>query len=303
MRNEDGGAGTQASAYLMLTLTSLFWGGNAVAGQLAVGEVSPMTLTCIRWGLITLVLGLMFRSGIREKLPVMRANWRRIALMGLFGHTLFNGLFYFAAHHTTAMNIVILQGGIPALVMLGAYVVHRTGIGALQGVGMAMALGGVVLVATAGEPGRLLELEFNAGDLMMLAACLMQAGYMLSLRHRMQLDPMILFFAMGVAAFLSSIPLLLWEMGAGVTFWPSLLGLGLLAYVSIFPSTLAQVLLIRGIAILGPGRAGLFINLVPVFGALLAATVLGETVAGYHVVALAAVVGGIFVAEGAARRR
>lgn len=298
-----GRAGTQISAYVMLTMTSLFWGGNAVAGRLAVGDVSPMTLTCVRWGLITLFLGFLLRAGIREKLSVMRAHWKQIALMGIFGHAVFNGLFYFAAHYTTAMNILILQGAIPALVMLGALVIFRTSIGIVQGIGMAVALAGVVLVATGGSPERLFELEFNFGDLLMLGGCVVQAGYYLSLRNRLPLDPLLLFFAMGVAAFLSSVPLLAWEVGAGITVWPTLLGFALLAFVSIFPSTLAQLFLIHGIRIIGPARAGLFINLVPVFGALLAIMVLGERMASYHLIALAAVVCGILLAETTVRRK
>ena len=294
--------GSQASAYAMLTMTSLFWGCNAVASRLAVGNVSPMTLTCIRWGLIILFLGFLLRAGIREKLPVMRAHWKPIALMGMFGQTAFNGLYYFSAHHTTAMNILIIQGAIPALVMLGAFVIFRTRIGMLQGIGMAVALGGVVLVATGGSPLRLFGLELNLGDLMMLGACVMQATYYLALRNRPPLDPLILFFAIGVAAFVSSVPLLAWEIGAGATFWPTPLGFALLAFVSIFPSTVAQVFLIRGIRIIGPSRAGLFVNLVPVFGALLAIAVLGEQMAYFHLIALAAVVCGIVVAELSARK-
>lgn len=298
-----GSEGTRLSAYAMLTMTSLFWGGNAVAGRLAVDEVSPMTLTCVRWGLITLFLGVLLRAGIREKRSVIRAHWKRIALMGIFGQTVFNALFYLAAHYTTAMNILILQGAIPALVMLGALVIFRTGIGMAQGIGMAVALAGVALVATGGAPGRLFELEFNFGDLLMLGGCVVQAGYYLSMRNRLPLDPLLLFFAMGVSAFLSSVPLLAWEIGAGITFWPTLLGFALLAFVSIFPSTLAQLFLIRGIRIIGPGRAGLFINLVPVFGALLAIAVLGERMAPHHLIALGAVVCGILLAETAVRRK
>lgn len=300
--DEQPRAGVRLSAYVMLTLTSLFWGGNAVAGRLAVGEISPMTLTCIRWGIITLVLGIVLRANIREKLPVLRANWKRIAFMGIVGHTVFNGLFYLAAHYTSAMNILILQGAIPALVTLGSLIVFGTRISALQAGGMSVTVIGVLLVATGGDLAQLRHLQLNTGDLLMLAGCIAQAGYYLSLRKKLGLDPLVLFFGMAVAAFLSGLPLLAYETAIDRTFWPSLLGFALLAYVSIFPSVLAQTFLIRGIGIVGPDRAGLFINLVPVFGAGLALVVLSEPLMLYHIAALIAVVSGIFLSEFAAGR-
>ncbi|SLN75846.1 DMT family transporter [Oceanibacterium hippocampi] len=289
--------GARLLAYMLLGLTALFWAGNAISGRLAVGEVSPMTLTCVRWGVIILCFAIWLRRPLRAAWPVIRRDWLRISLMGTSGFTLFTALFYYAAHYTSAMNILILQGAIPVLVLLGARFLQGTAISFLQAVGMAITTVGVVLIATRGDLGALLSLRFNTGDLLMLAACVVHAGYTLSLRRKSGLDPMVLFFVMAAAGFVSSAPLLALEIQSGLARWPSPTGWALLAFVTIFPSAIGQVFFIRGIGLIGPGRAGLFINLVPVFGALLAVVILGETMAGFHVAALALVLGGIFLAE------
>src|SRR3954469_5482734 len=94
--------------YLLLTLTMLMWGGNAVAGRLAVGEVSPMALTFLRWVVPVAILGFALRHQILAHRQVLVERWPSVVLMGTLGFTVFNALFYLAAHHTTAVNITIL---------------------------------------------------------------------------------------------------------------------------------------------------------------------------------------------------
>src|SRR4051794_39568070 len=106
--------------YLLLTLTMLMWGGNAVAGRLAVGEVSPMALTGLRWVAPVAVLGVALRHQLLTHRQALLERWPSILLMGTLGLTVFNALFYLAAHHTTAVNLTILQGSMPVFVLVGA---------------------------------------------------------------------------------------------------------------------------------------------------------------------------------------
>src|SRR3954454_16688637 len=106
--------------YLLLTLTMLVWGGNAVAGRLAVGEVSPMALTGLRWVVPVAVLGVALRHKLLTHRQALLERWPSLLLMGTLGLTVFNALFYLAAHHTTAVNLTILQGSMPVFVLVGA---------------------------------------------------------------------------------------------------------------------------------------------------------------------------------------
>jgi len=283
--------------YLLLTLTSLMWAGNAVAGRLAVGEVSPMALTTLRWVIAAAMMGLVARREVVGSWTQLKSRWWSILWMGTLGFTGFNALFYAAAHHTSAVNITIIQGAIPVLVLLGALAIFGTRIRALQLVGMAVTLIGVAVVATKGDVGTLLALAFNIGDVWMLIATALYAGYTLGLRNRPQVPGLAFFAAMAVVAFLTSLPLLGWEIAAGRVQWPTPTGLAITLYVGLFPSLLSQIFFMRGVELIGPGRAGIFVNLVPVFGPVMSVIILGEPFVTYHAVGLALVLGGIWLAE------
>ena len=287
--------------YLLLMLTTLMWSGHAVAGRLAVGQISPMTLTLLRWVAVCAVLLVVGWRQIAADWPLLAQRWTSVLWMGALGYTGFNSLFYLAAYHTMAVNIAILQGSIPVFVLLGALLFHRTPVGLWQAVGFALTTLGVAAVAGRGEVETLRTLAFNIGDVWMLIACFLFAAYTLGLRNRPRVSGLTFLAATSAAALLTSLPLLAVEMIRGATPWPTLQGWAILLYVALFPSLLAQLFYMRGVELIGPGRAGLFVNLVPVFGPLLSVVILGEPFAVYHAVGLALVLGGIFLAERVAR--
>lgn len=291
------GAGLYGRAYPLLALTTFAWGGNAVAARLAVGEISPMLLTTARWAIVLAILLPFVAGPMRSAWPAIRADLRYLVPMAALGFTSFNAMLYIAASYTGAINITILQGAIPILVLLGARLVYGTRVTLLQILGMGVTLVGVAAVAAQGDLRSLLALRFNPGDVLMVVACVLYAGYTLGLRRRPPLPPLVFFGVMAVIAFLTSLPLAAIEFAMGATVVPGRLGLGILLYVALMPSLLAQLFFMRGVELIGPGRAGLFVNLVPVFGALLAVLVLAEPFRLYHALALALVLGGIALAE------
>src|SRR5215203_7302468 len=283
--------------YLLLTLTMLMWGGNAVAGRLAVGEVSPMALTGLRWVVPVAVLGVALRYQLLTHRQALLERWPSILLRGTLGLTVFNALFYLAAHHTTAVNITILQGSMPVFVLVGALVFYGTRVRGPQIVGMAVTLLGALLVATRADVATLTSFSLNIGDIWMLAAYGLYAGYTVALRTRPPIPGLVFFAALAGVALLTSVPLMAYEVASGTVTWPTLRGWLIVLYVGLFPSFVSQVLFMRGVELIGPGRAGLFVNLVPIFGALLAVLILSEPFAAYHAVGLTLVLGGIWLAE------
>jgi len=286
---------------LLLSLTALMWAGNSVAGRLAVGEISPMELIFLRWTFACIPLAIAARADLKKDMAALRPRWRYLVVAGSLGFTGFNALFYLAAHRTTAVNISILQGLIPPLVIIGAAFVFGTRPRPLQVLGIIGTMIGVAWVGLRGDMANLRSLDFNSGDLMVIVASAFYAVYTLMLRQRPQVSSLGLFAAMAFVALLTSAPLLAIEIAYGAFMWPSAKGWATLAYVALFPSLIAQIFFIRGVQLIGPSRAGVFANLVPIFGALLAVTILGEPFAVYHAVALALVVGGIWMAEHTAR--
>lgn len=282
---------------LLLIVTTLIWGSNAVAARLAVGQVSPMMLTTARWTIACLALWAVARGQLGAWWPVLRPRWRYLLLMGTGGFTLFNALFYAAAHYTSAVNLALIQGVIPVLVLLGGVAFLRLRVTPLQLLGVAITLAGVAMVAARGQWAVLARLDFNLGDLAILLASLLYAGYTLGLRSRPAVPPLVFFAAIAGVAALVSLPLLAAEVWMGKFFWPTPLGWLILVYVGLMPSFVSQITFIRGVELIGPARASVFINLNPVFGPALAVLLLGEPLHAYHVAALAMVLGGIWVAE------
>jgi len=283
--------------YLLLVLTTLMWAGNSIASRVAVGNIPPMTLTALRWVFVCAIVPVLLRRQIAENWPLLRQRWRFIAAMGLLGFTVFNALMYIAGYSTTGINIGILQGSIPVFVLIGAFMAYRTPIAPLQALGVGLTLLGVAVTASRGDIHVLTNLTFARGDLYMIVASMLYAGYTVAIRKRPPVPALVFFSAVAAFACLFSLPLLAIEVATGHFYWPTATGWALLAFVVVCPSMLAQIAFLRAVELIGPGRAGVFTNLVPVFAPAMAVAFIGETLALYHAVALLLVLSGIFIAE------
>lgn len=284
-------------AYLFLIFTTLCWGANAVMSKLAVGEVSPMVLVSLRWTGTLLLLLIIARKHIQRDWPVLQKRLPFLAAMGALGFAGFNSLFYIAAHSTTAINLGIIQGAVPMFVLLGAFVAYRTPISRLQISGVTLTIAGVVIVGSGGDLERLAALAFNFGDVIMVGACVLYAGYTVGLRQRPKVSSLSLLTFIAGAALAASLTFSIAEVSLGQAQWPTTTGWMIIALITVFPSFLAQICFIRGVELLGPGRAGVFINLVPVFAALFAVIILKEPFESFHGLSLALVLGGIWLSE------
>lgn len=285
-----------------LTLTAFMWGCNAIVSRAAVPEISPMMMTGLRWIFVCLFTLPIAMRGFPAAWSELRPKLRIIVLLGVTGFTGFNALFYLAGHFTEAINIGILQGSIPIFVLLGVVLFQAVRVTALQLVGVILTLIGVGTIASKGSWATLATLSFNFGDLLMVAACASYALYTIVLQKRPAVPALVLFSAFAWVALISALPLVAIEYAIGEASMPTLKGWALVVFVALFPSFLAQMLFMRGVELMGPERAGLFVNLVPVFASILAVVLLGEAFLLFHAVALMLVLGGIWLAEKARSR-
>ncbi len=284
-------------AYLCLVATTFCWGCNSIFARLIVGEVSPLLVVSLRWGGTVILMSVFARNTISQDWPVLKRNLPLLFLMGGLGLTAFNALFYVAAHTTTALNIGIIQGAIPVCVLIGSYIVYKTQINTLQIVGVIVTIAGVCIVASAGDLQQLASLSIREGDYFMIIASVLYSAYALTLRRFKGTSPLSLFAVIAAAAFIASIPLSLWESAHGDLHWPTSLGWIIVLLITLLPSFLAQIFFIQGVTDLGADRAGIFVNLVPVFAAILAVSILHEPFQWYHGVALCLVLSGIWLSE------
>ena len=286
-----------ASAPLMLILATLGWGSNTIAGRLAVGEVGPMILIFFRWGLVVLLITAISGRAMIEEWSNIKKKVKWIFLMGGCGLSLFNALFYMAAHSTSAINLGIIQSVMPAMILVGAFFLFGSRINKIQMVGVALTFLGCIVVISKGSIDYLLLLTFSSGDLLMLAACLFYAGYSLGLKNRPDVSGIVMMGYFSIAAFIMTIPLVILELLIVGLRAPTQQGWGIIIYIAIMPSFLSQIFFMRGVDLVGPSSAGLYTNLVPIFSAFLAAIILNESFSMYHLLAMSIVFAGIAIFE------
>ena len=283
--------------HFLLTLTSIFWAFNTIAGRAAVGEVSPFLIVSIRWFFVSIILSILCRNQLKEiwKILSKRINW--LILMGLFGFTGFNSAYYIAAHETIAINLGLVQGTMPAFIIIIAWIWLRDKINFTQFLGVLITFTAVLIVVSAGNLTILLDLKLNNGDIVMIFACSLYAVYAVGLRKKPKIGalPLLTFFA--YVAFLGSLPGLIYETFSNQIILPGLKGCVILGVIIIFPSFLAQIFFMKGVERIGPARSGLYTNLVPVFSSILAVFYLQENFEFYHFLSLLMIFVGIYLFE------
>ena len=283
---------------MLLTLTTLFWGGNAVAGKFAVGEISPLLLTALRWLIAVVILLIFTRQHVARDWPVIRQRLPYLFLLGAFGFAIFNAALYTSLKYTTAINVTILQAGMPMMIFALNFMVFRTRIHWAQALGYAVTLIGVLLTASRGDFSLLAELALNRGDVIILIGIFIYACYSVALRTRPDIHWLSFLTVLVGSAAVTSFAVATIEIADGSVIWPkSVTAWSVILYTVVFPSLFSQALFVRGVELIGSNRAGLFMNLVPIFGSILAVLLLGERFQLYHAAALVLVIGGIAIAQ------
>jgi len=289
--------------YILLSLTALFWAGNAIVGRAVAGEFPPMALSQLRW-LFAFVIVLPFAwRHVRRDWPMIRRTMGPLMVLGLTGLAAFNALQYTALNYTTALNSVLMQPVMPLLIAACAFALYRDRLSVAQIAGIAVSLVGVVIIVSGGDLSTLTGLSLNIGDVMLLVAFVVYALYSALLKKRPAIHWLSLLavtFAWGAVLLLPAFAIE-WASGARPALTlPSVLAL---AYVSLFPSLFAFICFNRGVELIGPNRTGPFFHLVPLFGTIMAIVFLGETLTVFHLAGAALIFGGIVLASRKSKER
>jgi drug/metabolite transporter (DMT)-like permease len=287
------------TAIVLLTIPPMLWAGNAVVGRLVSPLISPMSLNLLRWSLAFLLLlpwaGQVLRAG-----GSLWPQWRRFALLGLLGTGGYNALNYLALHTSSAINVTLVGASTPVWMLLIGRLFFRQAVSARQLLGAALSIAGVLLVLSRGEWALLLQLRLVPGDLYVLGASVGWAVYSWLLMHPTPESA-------GLRAHWSTFLLAQMVFGLG---WSSLFTAGewvftpahvdwgwplaaALVYVALGPSLLAYGTFGAGLQRAGPHVAAHFVNLTPLFTALLSAVFLGELPALFHGLAFGLIILGI----------
>jgi len=288
-------------AYIALSLAALFWSGNFVAGRALRDSIDPLTLNSLRWSICLVLLIPLIAGDLRRHLGALRSEWLLIVGLGTSGLAVFHTCVYLGLRDTTAINALLITSLVPAGIMVGAVATGSGRPSAIQWLGAVVSLVGVGVIVTRGSVDVLLGLRFNSGDLWILASNAAWVVYSLLLRRVPKTLPLDVTLAasaaVAVALLIPATLLFVPEISLGFTLpvW------GAIAYIGVFASLLAFRFWSYGVRHIGPERSGQFVHLMPLFGAVLAVALLGETVATPQLSGAALVLVGILLVNRKAR--
>ena len=283
--------------YLLLSLASLFWAGNIVLGRYVAGHVPPMTLSCIRWIGACLMLLPFAWPHLARDWPALRKRIPLLIALSATGFAINNALSYWALQFTQAINALLIQSSGPLFVALWSLVLFGVRLTWGQFAGIALSLVGVLTIILRGDLAALASVKPNIGDVMFAGALLAFGLYSALMPRRPVTHQLSLIcFTMACGALLL-LPLSIWEYANGIRLKFDAITMITLAYVVIFPSTLAYLFFNRGITMIGPNRAAPFFHLVPVFGSVMAILLLGEEPRLFHLAGYVMVFAGVVIAS------
>ncbi len=286
---------------LLLTLVALFWAGNFVLGRAIVGLIPPVSLACLRWTLATLIFLPFAWPHLRRDTAVIRRNWRMLLFLGVMGAGSYNTLSYLGLLSTEAVNAFVLGAAGPMFITLTAWGLFGDRVEPRQLLGLGTAFLGVLVIIAKGDLSSLAAFRFNAGDILIIAAMITWSIYTVFLRKRPHISWQSFNISTYAVAGAGNFPLALIENRMGHSMTVDAWTVAAIVYVAVFPSLLAYIFYNRGVELLGATRTGLFMFLIPVFGALLAMVFLGERLHLYHALGFAFIIGGVVI--GSMRRK
>jgi drug/metabolite transporter (DMT)-like permease len=289
--------------YGLLTLAALCWAGNFVLARGVIEILPPVAFAFFRWVAALIFILPFARRPLAADWPAARARGGILALLALLGISAWNALLYTAVHTTTAINAALIQASMPAFIVVLSVLFFRERIRAAQWAGVLLGFAGAAVIVLRGDLSRLYRLGFVAGDLLMIAAVGCYALYSVLLRKRPAIHPLSFLaatFALGAAGLL---PAYLWELLRTGPFALTPAAALSILYVALFPSIVAYFCWNQGVAEVGANRAGLFMNLIPVFAAALSVAFLGEALQAFHPAGMALIACGMSLFFLAARGR
>jgi drug/metabolite transporter (DMT)-like permease len=282
--------------YLLLTLTPLFWAGNAVVGRAVAGHFPPITLSFLRWATAFLIVLPFAWPHLVRDWAAIRGRLGTMVLLSVAGISIFNALQYWALEYTEALNALLMQSSGPLFVAMWSLLLLGIRLTWAQAAGIVVSLCGVLVILLRGDLAALAQITLNKGDLIYLVALAIFGFYSaLSTKRPAIHNLSFLAFTFGCGA-LCLIPPLIWELSARPVMQFTQSNFAVLFYVAIFPSILSYLCFNRGVELIGANRAAPFFHLIPVFGSAMAIVFLGEKPRLYHLAGYVLVLLGVFIA-------
>ena len=287
------------SAYIFLILATLFWSGNFIVGKAAsFFEIPPFSLNFYRWTFAWLILAPFTLKEIIQKKEHILENIKIILVLGITSITIFNSIVYYSLNFTQVISGVLMISTIPVMIIFFSWVFKIEKTNTYQILGVIFSLLGVTTIVTKGDIDILINLNFNKGDLWMVVAMFSWAIYSALLRKKkFDLSQASLLEVIISAGLILLLPAYLTEKALGYELNVNLPFILTLSYVVLFPGLASFICWIKGIAIIGPNRSGIFLHLMPIFSTVLAILIFKEKFMDFHLYGATFIIGGIFLSS------
>jgi drug/metabolite transporter (DMT)-like permease len=283
-------------AYGLLALATLCWAGNHIVGRFIAGQVPPGGLAVVRWLVTCLVLLPFAAKHLRNDWPALKSGGTAMVLLALAGGGIFGTLQYVGLAYTTALNVAMFNSLVPVCIILANLAIFRESVHWVQLEGIVISLLGVLTIIAKGDGQRLSEFNFNGGDILVIANMLLFGVYSSCLRLKPNIHWLTFTLVLAVVSGIANIPFAAWEMAHGQSLQPTALTAFAILYAGIFSSAVAYAAWSIGVARIGSGRSGVFLHLIPLYGAGLSSLFLGEHIQPFHIAGLAAILTGVTLA-------
>ncbi len=285
----------RVNPYVLLVIANLIWGGNFVIGRAIASSLPPVTLSFLRWCTAFLIFLPFAVPFLLKEWPMLKKQWQVVLILSITGITGFNTLLYIALHYTTSINASIVNTSTPILLFLLSFIFLKEKLNTKQVAGALLSLVGLLFIISKGSITILLQLSFNKGDLIVIGAVICWSIYSLLIRRYAGILPTYSTFV--VTAFLGILILLpfsIVEMQTKEIVW-SLATIATILYTGIFASIVAFMSWNTAVERVGPSKAGVFLNLIPVFAAIFAVLFIDESLAWYQGAGGVLVILGVFI--------
>jgi len=287
------------TAYIFLILATLFWSGNFIVGKAAsLFEIPPFTLNFYRWTFAWLILAPFTLKEIFKKKSYILNNIKLILILGITSITVFNSIVYYSLNFTQVISGVLMISTIPVMIIFFCWVFKIEKTNFYQLLGVLFSLMGVVVIVTNADVNKLLNLNFNKGDLWMVVAMLSWAMYSALLRKKkFKLSQISLLQTIISAGLILLLPAYLIEMALGYRVNIHLPFILTLTYVVLFPGLASFFFWIKGISIIGSNRSGIFLHLMPIFSTIMAMLIFKEKFMTFHLIGAILIITGIILSS------
>ena len=286
-------------AYIFLLLTVTFWAGNFVVGKFAsFYNVPPFSLNFYRWLFAWFILMPFTISEIIKKKEYIISNYKIFFVLGITSITIFNSIVYYSLNFTQVISGVLMISTIPVMIMFFSSILKIEKTNLFQIIGVILSIVGVIIIITKANFEILKSLDFNKGDITMVLAMFSWALYSTLLkRQKYELSQISLLQVVISFGLIFLIPIYFIEYQIGFRINIDTPFILILSYVVLFPGLASFILWIKGIALIGANRSGVFLHLMPIISALMAMIIFDEKFMIYHILGAFFIITGILLSN------